>query len=139
MTTITITTSAPADPATVTEYGDALPELVRALNHIPRHHEASDYPSDADRLIRNVAQAVGRLPQLLGQVDAWLAQEGAAGRITIPHSGHDGAPLAAVAAARVRLGAAGAAAIALQEALDSAASVTCDLEGTETGEDSGGE
>lgn len=138
MTQITITTSAPADPATVTEYGDALPELVRALNHVTMHHEALEFPSDADRLIRNAALAVSRLPQLLSQAGAWLAHEQAAGRIEVPRGE---APATVVLAARMRLERAAQIASELQEALDFAASVTSGMgapeleDGSEEGSD----
>ena len=132
-TTISITTSAPADPATVTEYGDALPELVRALNHVTLHHEAMEYPSDADRLLRNISLAVSRLPQLLEQVSGWLQAEQAAGRIEMAHDSTY--PSAAVAAdvARLQLEQAQAHARMLQQALDAAAAVTCDMSGVEEG------
>ena len=139
-TTLSITTAAPADPATVTEYGDALPELVRALAHITRHREALDYPADADRLIRNVARAASMLPQLLDQVARWLADEDAAGQVEMAAgSRYPSSSLAAVVA-RMHLDAAQAAAGRLQEALDAAASVTCDMGGTgDGGEDGAGD
>jgi hypothetical protein len=136
-TRLTITTDAPADPATVTEYGDALPELVRALNHVTRHHEALGQPVNADRLIRNVALAVSRLPQLLSQIGLWLGEEQLAGRIRVDSSGGElGGPATAVVAVRVRLDEAAGLAEALHERLDAAASVTGRL-GAEAGEGGG--
>ena len=135
MTTISIVTDAPADPATVTEYGDALPELVRALNHITRHHEAMDYPPDADRLIRNVSRAASMLPQLLEQVSGWLEAEQAAGRIEMAFGSLFPDPAHAADAARMDLEQAQAHARMLQQALDAAAAVTCDMSGVEDGSD----
>jgi hypothetical protein len=138
MTAITITTAAPADPATVTEYGDALPELVRALNHVTSRHEALEYPPDADRLIRNLAAAASRLPQLLGQVSGWLEAEQAAGRIKMASvSQFRDAPGIAADVARQALEQAQAHARMLQQALDAAAAVTADMGGVEDGSGEG--
>ena len=131
MPDITITTAAPADPATVTEYGDALPELVRALNHVVAHHSALDYPSDADRLIRNVSLAVSRLPQLLEQVSGWLEAEQAAGRIRMASGSPFASASLAAEVARMKLEQAQAYARVLQQALDAATSVTSDMAGVE--------
>jgi hypothetical protein len=129
MTTISITTDAPADPAIVLEYGDALPELVRALNHVTRHHEAMEFPSDADRLIRNIAVAAGRLPQLLEQVAGWLAAEQAAGRVGIASGSRFITAARAVEVAGAYLERAQAQARILQRALDVVAEVTADMTG----------
>ena len=130
-TEISITTSAPPDPAILTEYGDALPELVRALAHVTLHHEALAEPQDADRLIRNIAEAVSRLPQLLEQVAGWLTAEQAAGRIrTAGGSRFPGAAIA-VGVALTDLEQAQAHARMLQQSLDAAASVTSDMAGVE--------
>jgi hypothetical protein len=137
VTMITITTAAPADPATITEYGDALPELVRALNHVTRHHGALDHPSDADRLIRNISRAVSMLPQLLEQVAGWLEAEQAAGRIEMAYGSPYPSPALADDVARRQLELAQAQARMLQQALDAAAAVTCDMSGVEDGSDEG--
>ena len=137
-TDISITTGAAADPATVTEYGDALPELVRALNHITRHHEAMEFPADADRLLRNLALAATRLPQLLEQVTAWLDTEQAAGGISVPAGEYAGNPALATAAVQVNLIAAAANASALRETLDAAASVTTGMASAREGDENGG-
>ena len=130
-TTISITTSAPADPAIVTEYGDALPLLVAALNHVTRHHEALNEPYDVDRLIRNLATAAARLPQLLEQVAGWLEAEQAAGRIEMASGSRFPSSGLAANQAGIRLEQAQAHARMLQQALDAAASVTCDMSGVE--------
>lgn len=137
MTTITILTTAPADPATVTEYGDALPELVRALAHVTLHHEALDEPADADRLIRNIALAAGRLPQLLDQVSGWLEAEQAAGRIGIADGSLFNGAAHAAGVAAMRLVQAQAHARMLQQALDAAAAVTTDMTGVRENDEHG--
>ena len=124
---VILDTGAPSDPEYVREVADAFAEAVRVLNHLTRHHEALKYPSEADRLIRVLATAASRLPQLCGQIGAWLAVEQEAGRVRVPSS----SSLHAVTAARMRLEAAAAVASELQEALDSAARVTCDLAAAE--------
>jgi hypothetical protein len=132
MTTISITTDAPADPVTVTEYGDALPELVRALNHVTLHHEAMEYPSDAARLLRNLAIVAGGLPQLLGHVAQWLAAEQAEGRIGT-HGSPFRAPLHDVEAATAYVKQAQACARMLRSALDGAAEATSRMTGGDDG------
>ena len=126
MTTITITTSAPPDPATVTEFGDALPELVRALNHQTMHAGALAEPADADRLIRNLAEAVLRLPQLLQQVATRLNREYEDGRLVMT-GGEFLQPVLAVMAVEARLQKAGEHAEALRLMLGSAAAVTSNM------------
>lgn len=131
---VAINIGGPRDPQYVLELAEAFAEIVRALNHITRDHEALLYPSEADRLIREVSSAASRLPQLLGQVGAWLEQERAAGRIEVPSGEFAGDARLAVVTAGVRLEMASAIAAALQEALDDAARVTCGLAAPETGE-----
>ena len=139
--TVTLNASGPADPEHLLEVMEAFAECVRVANHLARHHEALEYPSEADMLIGYLATAASRLPQLLGQVSGWYEQEQAAGRIRVPPGGGWrsgwGEPDAAVAAARRKLEAARMVAEELHEALDAARSVTCNLapavpeEGTE--------
>jgi len=138
-TELTITTNAPADPETVTEYGDALAELVRALNHVTRHHEAMGYPSDADRLIRNVETAVARLPQMLQQVAGWLAEEHADGRIRMAAGAEFTQTALAVLAVEAKLKKAEAHAEAFRRMLAEAASVMSGMAARDdgTGEGSG--
>ena len=104
------------------------------MNHATRHREALEYPSDVDRVVRELSSAAARLPQLLSQVGAWLEHEDAE-RIAVPSGEYQGNPLLAVATARIRLDMASAIAAALQEALDDAARVTCDLAAVEAEED----
>jgi hypothetical protein len=135
---VILDTSAPPAPDYVLEVAEAFAECVRVMNHATRHHEALRYPSEADRLIREVSSGVIRLPQLLSQVRVWLEQEEAAGRIEVPSGEYQGNPLLAVTTARLRLEMAETVAGALQQALDDAASVTSGLAAAETGEDTNG-
>ena len=102
-TTISITTSAPPDPATVTEYGDALPLLVAALNHVTLHPEAMDDPRDAERLLLNIETAVARLPQLFEQVSARVNGMYADGRLEMDGGGEFTQPALAALAVEARV------------------------------------
>lgn len=134
MTTLTIDTAGPADPRYVLELASGFAEIPRALNHLTRHHEALRYPSEVDRLIREISSGVSRLPQLLEQAGTWLDEERAAEKIgVLSSSKYAGRPDSAAIAACVRLDRARAAAADFQHWLDAAASVTCDLEGVEGG------
>ena len=128
---LNIMTDGPADPLYVLELAEGFAEIARTLNHLTRHHESLHYPAEADELIREISSAAGRLPQLLEQVSGWLEAEQAAGRIGVadgsPWSGEGAAPSGAVAVARIKLEQAQAHARMLQQALDAAAAVTCDM------------
>ncbi len=124
---ITLNTDGPREPGYVLEVAEGLAESVRVLNHLTRDHAALEYPSEADRLIRELSSAAARLPQLLEQVARWLADEDAAGRIEVPSGEWAGLPGTAVTALQVRLDAARAAAMALSADLDHAAHVTAAL------------
>jgi len=132
---IDLSTGAPPSPERTLKLAETFAESVRVLNHTTMHHEALGEPSEADRLIREVSSAVSRLPQLLGQVSAWLEREDAAEGIAVPSGEYQGNPLLAVATARLRLDRAQEIAHDLAEALDFAASVTSGLAAAETGED----
>ena len=132
---VSLNTDAPADPTYTLELAEAFAQAVRVLNHVTRDHAALGHPADADTLIREITTAVSRLPQLLGQVGTWLRDEQALGRIQVTGGDWEGNPAAAVVAALLRLDAAGAIAPDLQDALEMAASVTCDLAAVDTGED----
>jgi hypothetical protein len=132
---IALNTDGPREPHYVLELADGFAEIVRCLNHLTRDHAALEYPSEADHLIREIASGVSRLPQFLGQIDAWLEAEDAAERIEVPSGQYRGNPLLAVGAARLGLDAASVAAARLQEALDAVARVTCDLAARKDGSD----
>ena len=133
--TVALNIGGPRDPRYVLEVAEAFAECIRVLNHLTRDHAALEYPAEADTLIRYLSRAAAMLPQLLGQVGAWLEQEDAAGRITVPAGEYRGNPLLAVASARLRLDMAVGAAAALRMELDNAAAVTTDLAGVPDGEE----
>ena len=137
MTDIDLSTDTAPSPERTLLLAETLASAVRCLNHDTRHHEALRYPSEADRVIREISTAVARLPQLLAQIGAWLEAEHAAGRVTVADGDYAGRPDAAVSAARVRLDMARGAAAMLRQELDFAASLTCDLGGVEDGSDEG--
>ena len=133
---IDLSTDAAPSPERTLQLAETMAGIVRTLNHATRHHEALKYPSDADRLIRELSLAASRLPQLLGQVSAWLEAEQAAGRIVMAAGSRYPSSVLAAEVARMRLEQAQAHARVLQQALDAAASVTSDMAGVE---DEGGE
>jgi hypothetical protein len=126
---LSVTTDGPADPQYVLELANGLAEVVRSLNHQTRHHQALHYPSEADKLIREISLAVSRLPQLLEQVSGWLEAEQATGRIGVADGSGYFTAAPVVMAARGWLERAQAQARILQQALDAAASMTTDLTG----------
>ena len=124
---IDLSTDAPPSPERTLRLAETMAEAVRVLNHQTRHREALRYPSDADRLIRDLATAAARLPQLLGQVAEWLAVEQAAARIVMEGGSRGRSPEVMTDMTRMRLEQAAARARELGKALDGAASVTCDM------------
>lgn len=130
-----LSTGAPPSPERTIHLAETAAEIFRVMNHATMHHEALRYPSDADRLIREIATAASRLPQLLSQAGTWLAREDEAERIEIPSGENAGNPLLATVTAREHLETAGAIAVALQRALESAASATSAMAAREDGGD----
>lgn len=131
MTDINLSTDAPPDPERTLQLAGTLAGIVRTLNHATRHHEALRYPSDADRVVRELALMAGRLDQLLEQIGAWLAAEREAGRITVTGDRYPGDPAAAVSSARLRLDAARLEAQNLHGALEYAGNVLAELGGVD--------
>lgn len=134
---IDLDTDGPCDPRYVLEVAAAFAESVRVLDHLTRHHEALDFPCEADQLIQELSSGTARLPQLFRQIGGWLEQEHAAGRIRVPEGDFAGRPGAAVTVARLRLDGSVPPAENLQGALDAVASVTCDLASAEVPGDGG--
>ena len=132
---VAINIDAAPDPQYVLELAEAFAQIVRALNHVTRHHEALEYPAEADELIRDVALAVSRFPQLLEQAGRWLAAEHEAGRVG---TDDDRAPATIVAAARIRLDRAREIAHDLAAALAFATAATSHLKTADSGEDADG-
>jgi len=135
---IDLNPDADPSPEHTLQLAEALPEIVRALNHQTRHHEALRYPSDADQLLREISTTARRLPQLLEQVTRWLQQEQEAGRVTVTGSRYPG-PALAVDVTRLHLEVAAADARRLRNSLVAALSVTCEMAAAEDREDSSGE
>lgn len=135
MTDIDLSTDAPPSPERTQQLAETAAEIIRVLNHQTGHHEALRYPSDADRLLRELSAAAHRLPQLLTQVAGWLQREDEADRVAMASGSRY--PNAALAADVVRVKLEGAAADAkrLGVALDAAAAVTSDMAGTGQGDE----
>jgi len=131
---IALNTAGPRDPRYVLEVAEAFAGCVRVLCHLTRDHAALQYPSEADRLIREIALGVSRLPQLLGQAGAWLEAERAAGMVLVPSGTFAGDPALAVVTARLRLDEARAYLAEAERAISAAASVTAGLAAPDTGE-----
>lgn len=123
---VALNIDAPPSPDYVLELAASIAEAVRVLNHQTRHHEALEFPSEADRIIREISSAASRLPQLLQQVSRWLNDEYADGRIRMT-GGEFPQSVLAVMAVEARLEKAAEHAGALAEALTSAASVTSNM------------
>jgi hypothetical protein len=92
-------------------------EAVRFLNHATGPHAASGlrYPATVYRIADDLSSAAYRMTQLFGQLGGWLARQDAAGMLGTD----DGTPAGqVVAAARVNLTSATAAATELSAYLD---------------------
>ena len=130
-----LSTGTAPSPERTLQLAETFAELARVLNHQARHHEALRYPSDADRLIRELSAAAARLPQLLRQVAAWLNAEYEEGRIRMTDGGDKEASYAVLSASS-RLESASEYAAVLCQMLEHAASVTSTMGGVE---ESGGD
>lgn len=131
MMDIDLSTDTAPSPERTLHLAETLAEIVRTLNHQTRHHEALQYPAEADRFLRELATAAARLPQLFGQVTSWLHAEVYAGRVEMaPGSRFPNAGLAEDVV-RLKLEAAAADAGRLQKSLDAVTSVTCDMAAAE--------
>ena len=110
----------PARTRTPREVADAIAEDVRTLNYLTgagSEPVALDYPADLYEVVAGLKIAAQRLPQLLGQMGAWLQDEHASGRVAHDAGQDPGQYVAAVADALQR---ASDDAVALAAALDSA-------------------
>jgi hypothetical protein len=80
--TIGLTTDGPHSPQYRAEVEDALAECARVLVYATREGAGGlEYPADAYRLIGALYEAIGRVPQLLGQTGAFLSAQAAAGKL----------------------------------------------------------
>lgn len=62
----------PCDPQRTAALGRLLDEATRALAHTTMHDAAIEYASEVYRLLGDLYTAIGRLPQICGQLDAWM-------------------------------------------------------------------
>lgn len=127
--TIQLSTEGPHSPQYTRNVAAAAAEAVRVLNHATMNNrdQALAYPADAESVIRSVAAVAQRLPQLLEQLQGWLAGELHAGRLQAAYGPHAGDPAAAVAVAGGRLLTAAGCASQLSDALTAAAEAACTL------------
>lgn len=84
----------PGSPAAL---ADQAAEAIRTLNHatMPWAGELTE-PADVYAVLGSLATLAARLPQVLSQLQVFLAREQAAGRVQIVDGQHAGDPAAAV-------------------------------------------
>jgi hypothetical protein len=120
-------TTYPRTPIEVRALADAASQAIRQLNHATHPADGFpglEYPSDACQLLAAVQELAGRLPQLLGQISAFLQYQLQHDVIEIAGGPFFGDPLGAIATASHELEArATGAARHLADALDVAQQV----------------
>jgi len=121
---IDLSTGAPASPERTLKLAETAAEIFRVLNHATMDPAAFGTPSDVDRVLREVASAASRFPQLFSQAARWVAAATAGGRVEVPAGEWAGRPHTAVMVLHVRLDAAGASAASLCADVEYAAHVT---------------
>jgi hypothetical protein len=88
------------DGLTAVEHAEAAAEAIRAINHLTINDTALGYPSDAWRLVGQLATLTARLPQAFEQITGQLNRWQQAGLIGIdPGTRYAGDPATAVATA----------------------------------------
>lgn len=88
-----------AEELTVGQLGEQTAEAVRALNHLTRPGAGGVRdPAEVCEIVAALACTAGRLPQLLGQLNAWLAGQQRAGRLRVDDGAPSPDPAVAVAA-----------------------------------------
>jgi hypothetical protein len=103
------------------QLADEAAEGIRALNHATLPAAGGlVFPADAYAVTGSLAVLAARLPQVLSQIEVFLADELAAGRIVIVAGEHAGDPTAAITLAAAWLQGARVAAHHLRHALDGA-------------------
>ena len=132
---IDLSTDTPPSPEHTLRLAETFAEAARRLNHQTMHHEALVLPSEAHRLIGEIATAVSRLPQLLEQQSRWLERERQAGGLAVAYGPFAGNPDLAVVRARLSLDEARTSLYEAVTALEAAASVTAALTAREDGHD----
>lgn len=97
--TADLSPAGPHSPEYTGQVADMLAECVRVLNYATAGDAPGlTYPADAYALLGTLAAGTGRLPQLFGQVRAFLAEQAAGGGLA-DDSGRDVMMLAAAASA----------------------------------------
>jgi hypothetical protein len=125
---VELRTDGPHSPAYTRQLGDALAEVTRVLNYATTGSAGGlEYPADVYGLLGALSAAASRLPQLLGQLAAWLQDHNAAGKISVDQ----GSATEAVVKASEHLMAAEAAVGRLQYALGQAHQITAGMSGKE--------
>jgi hypothetical protein len=112
------------DGRDVREHASAAAEAIRAINHITGWPRGMTYPSDAYSVVSRLTTVAAMLPQAFRQIDSWITEWHAAGRIGIDRGqlfADDQGEVVAVAV--FALAKAGEWANALHGALDTAANV----------------
>jgi hypothetical protein len=100
---------------------DQAAEAIRSANHATFPGTSTlVFPADVYDVIASLGVLAARLPQLLGQLDAWLTRQVEQGRVVVDGGEYAGDPQAAVAVAGHWLDHAQSHATALQHALDQA-------------------
>jgi len=61
--------------------GEQAAQAIRDLTHHTRHSDAFDDPADLCHLLADLGATAHGLPQLLGQLAAWLTHQQASGRL----------------------------------------------------------
>jgi hypothetical protein len=127
-----------AGELTVSQLGEQAAEAVRALNHRTRPGLGTlTDPADLCALVAELACLAHRLPQLLGQLSAWLVGEEQAGRLRLDTCSDACSPqpdpATAVATATDALTRAGDCAQHTGRALDAAQQILAHLAATQAG------
>lgn len=121
---IELRTGGPHSPEYTRQVAETIAEAVRVLNYAARPGSGGlESPQDVHDLLGALMTTAGRLPQLLGQLSAWLQNESAAGRLRVDQ----GSSIEAVAEAGTWFMRANDAAAALGYALDQAHQITATM------------
>lgn len=122
----------PHSPERTRQLADVAAEAIRTLNYATMIDRGGlDYPGDAYELLGTLGQLAARLPQLCGQVSAWLDAEQAAGNlgeVPAPRGRYGGDSARAVTAAGSALAEAGRTASHLSSLLGEAQSAIAGVE-----------
>jgi hypothetical protein len=120
---------APRDPARTIAIAELITRCVRLLTYTTCHHDALTYPSELDRVLRELIEAADGMDQLIQQLGEWLAKEHRAGHVALwEESGFGRDPRRAVKQVVVQLDEAGKDLRKFAAHLRFAGNATCDME-----------